>query len=324
MARNYGLGARDMARAGRYGLQNAARRGELSYQSAATIAERWNLFSTWARDHDVRRMERVTSELVVSYGREMADAVRAGTLAPATAQNRLSALNTVMGMATQGRWISVSPVRDAGIPKRSGVRTQVPTGMDRREVARATQSLSPRAAAVVDLCRSLGLRAKEASLIDARAALAQGCATGCITIAAGTKGGRSRELPATPQQLQALSRAADVQGNDRSMIPAQETWKSWRAGELRQAREMLQNHGITRLHDLRASYACDRYQALTGSPAPVVYDRYVIESGLGFQRKLGGFRATRQQDLEARQQIAAELGHGRTGITTAYLGGISR
>lgn len=318
MARNYGLGARDMARAAKYGLQDAARRGELSYQSAATIGERWNLFSAWAKDHDVRRMERVTSELVVSYGREMADAVRAGTLAPATA------LNTVMTMVIQGRWGSVSPVRDADIPRRSGVRTQVPTGLDHREVTRATQSLSPRAAAVVDLCRSLGLRAKEASLIDARTALAQGCVTGCITIAAGTKGGRSRELPATPQQLQALSQAAAVQGNDRSMIPAQETWKSWRAGELRQARETLQNHGITRLHDLRASYACDRYQVLTGSPAPVLNDRHVIENDLSFQRKLGESRATRQQDLEARQQIAAELGHGRIGITTAYLGGIAR
>lgn len=314
MARNYGLGARDMARAGRYGLQNAARRGELSYQSAATMGERWALFSRWAGTHDVRKMERITPELAIQYGQALADQVNAGTLAAATAQNRLSALNSVMTLATQGRWSRISPTRDAGIPKRTAVRHSAPGGLDRDRLAQAVQQLSPHAGAVVTLCRELGLRSKEASLLNARDAVAQARATGHVTISAGTKGGRARTVPVMAKQQQALTKAAEIQGDRRSLMPVEANWRTWREGELRHAREILQNHGMAGLHDLRASYACERYQALTGYLAPVL-----IEHTTDSLEK-----ASRAHELEARQQIAQELGHGRVSVTTAYLGGMKR
>lgn len=91
----------------------------------------------------------------------------------------------------------------------------------------------------MELCRELGLRSKEASLIDARAALAEAQERGAITVDAGTKGGREREVPITSEaQVQALERAASAQGGDRSMVPEGQSWASWREGELRDAREL--------------------------------------------------------------------------------------
>ena len=57
-------------------------------------------------------------------------------------------------------------------------------------------------------------------------------------------------------------------------------------------------------HD-RAAYACERYETLTGHPAPV----------------LGGVITDRDQDREARERISAELGHGRIDVVSEYIGG---
>jgi hypothetical protein len=56
------------------------------------------------------------------------------------------------------------------------------------------------------------------------------------------------------------------------------------------------------------SFACERYQALTGRAAPVV-------SG---QRPTAVERASNQS---ARIVIAQELGHGRIDVVSAHLGG---
>lgn len=86
-------------------------------------------------------------------------------------------------------------------------------------------------------------------------------------------------------------------------MPPDTHWKAWKDHGLRAIRDTLQQHGIERLHDLRSAYACERYQQLTGHPAPV----------------LGG-QAPRPLDRAARRQIAGELGHGRTDITNSYIG----
>jgi hypothetical protein len=61
--------------------------------------------------------------------------------------------------------------------------------------------------------------------------------------------------------------------------------------------------GIT-VHGLRHRYAADRYETLSGTPAPV----------------RGGRLADREADLRARLGVAEELGHGRAQIAGAYLG----
>lgn len=300
-----------MADAGRIALSQAASRGELSFSSVDTIADRWSAFVDWVKSEtDIGRMERIDQDVVIAYGQELAEKVEAGEMSAATAQNYVSAVNTVMGLATRGQWESVSPTRECGIPERSTIREEAPAALDREIYSRAVdavrEQLGDRAAAVVELARELGLRSKEASLIDARAAYAEASASGYVTISEGTKGGREREVPITSErQLEALSRAAETQGADRSMIPADQSWKEWREGTLRDAREIVQSYTGGGLHDLRSAYACERYEQLTGHAAPVA----------------GGEIADREVDREAREQIAEELGHGRIDVVSEYVGG---
>ena len=312
MSRNFGLGQRDMAKAGQVALQNSAREGAVSFSTAATNGDRWQSFAEWAKENDVKKMENVTPDLVREYGRELADQVKAGELSAATAQNYVSAVNSVMALATQGGWKSVSPTKDCGIEQRSAVREDAPGALDRAAYSRAVETVrdevGERAGAVVELARELGLRSKEASLLDARAALAEASERGTVTVTEGSKGGREREVPITsPGQVQALERAAEAQGDARAVMPPEQDWKSWREGELREAREVVQEHTGGGLHDLRAAYACERYEALTGHAAPCA----------------GGQIEDRERDQAARLAVAEELGHGRAEVTSEYVGGRS-
>jgi integrase len=255
-------------------------------------------------------MEQIDREMVERYGQELAERVENGEMSPAYAQNLVSAVNSVMSIATGGAWESVSPTKDCNIAERSHVREDAPGALDREVYSRALDAVrsevGERAAAVVELCRELGLRSKEASLLDARAALREAESRGVVTIVAGTKGGREREIPITSErQIEALQRAAEAQGRDHSMIPSDQSWREWREGTLRDAREVVQEHTGGGLHDLRAAYACERYEALTGHAAPVA----------------GGEIADRDADREARLTIAEELGHGRIDVVSEYIGG---
>lgn len=310
MSRNFGLGSREMAKAGQFACNASARAGTMSYASAATLGERWCQFSAWAREAGIQRMEDVDRPTVEAYGRELAEAVAAGERSAAYAQNLVSAVNTVMDLATRGGWERVSPTRDCAIAQRCTVREDAPAGHDRGRYDQAlaelrTQGLD-RQAVIAELARELGLRSKEASLLDARQALAQAMSRDQVTITAGTKGGRSRELPILAErQLEVLARAAEIQGPDRSLVPAAQIWAQWRDGGLRDGREALQAQGLGGYHDLRAGYACERYEAFTGQAAPV----------------LGGTIQDRETDRAARSQVAAELGHDRIDVVSQYIGG---
>ena len=310
MSRNFGLGQRDMGKAGQVALQNSALSGAVSFSTASTNGDRWQSFTQWAKENDVKKMENVSPELVQKYGQELAAQVKAGDLAAATAQNYVSAVNSVMTIATRGGWQSVSPTKDCGIEQRCAVRTDAPGALDRAAYGRAVEAVreqvGERAGAVVELARDLGLRSKEASMLDARAALAEAQQRGAVTITEGSKGGREREVSITsPAQVQVLERAAQAQGDARAVMPASENWQSWREGALRDARELVQEHTGSGLHDLRAAYACERYQVLTGHSAPCA----------------GGEIQDRAADQAARLEISAELGHGRAEVAAEYLGG---
>lgn len=310
MSRNFGLGSRDMARAGQNALDQAAANREVSFATAATNSERWSQFVSWAKESGINRMEHITPSLVAAYGQGLASQVESGRLSAATAQNCVSAVNSVLSRATKQQWQSVSPTKDCGIAQRCGVRNDAPGGLDRQTYNKALESvreqLGTRAASVVELARELGLRSKEASLINARSALSQAQKSGQVTIREGTKGGRSRDLYVTTErQISALVNAAAAQGSARAVMPPGQDWKSWRNGELRDTREIVKSETGGGLHDLRAAYACDRYEQLTGHAAPVA----------------GGEIPDRESDRAAREQISAELGHGRIDVVSEYIGG---
>lgn len=312
---NFGLRTRDMGKAGRFAMNREVANKAASFSTAATVADRFNRFVEFAKEQGVRRLEGVNRELVISYGQKLSDLSNQDTttqdtekkISIAYAQNLVSAVNTVMKAATRGQWKSVSPTQDCKIENRSGMRETPATSIDRHRVEKAQTAMTERGQAITGLARDLGLRSKEASLINAKSALREAQNTGQVTIIYGTKGGKAREVPITHErQLASLSRAAEIQGEGRSLVPNTQTWSQFRNGELRDTRETLQTHGVTGIHDLRAAYASDRYQALTGERTP-----------------LEGGQASNADDLAARKTIAVELGHGpeRVDVIAAYIGG---
>jgi hypothetical protein len=308
MGRNFGLGNRDMGLAGKNALRAAADRGDISTATFHTVAERWRQFAEHAKVAGANKMERIDRDTVIAYGQGLAAAVRSGEMSASRAQTLISSINTVMGLAT--RWESVGAVGDCGIPQRSAIRDTPPP--DRESYQRAVDTLrqagNERGAAIVSLCREFGCRSKEASLLDARAALAEARERGAISVDRGTKGGREREIGLShpERQIAALERAAAAQGDGRSLIPAGSNWREWQQGALREVRDVVVAHTGGGLHDLRSAYACERYQDETGKPAPVMG---------------GGVTCDREGDRQARQVISDELGHGRIDVVAEYVGG---
>ncbi|MBU2874168.1 integrase domain-containing protein [Marinobacter salexigens] len=302
---NLGLKTRDMAKAGRFAMNREVADGNASFSTAATIGDRFNLFSKFAKDRGLRRLEEITVNLVTDYGQALARQVETGDLSAAYAQNLVSAVNTVMQAATRGSWASVSPTKTCKIPQRCHVRENTPASIDRGLVDMAMAAMSERGRAITSLARDLGLRSKESSLIDAKAAFMEAKKSEKVTIVHGTKGGRKREVPINnEQQLASLEHASHIQGEARSLVPENQTWSQFCEGDLRDIREILQAHGMTGLHDLRAGYACDLYENITGELPP-----------------LSGGKASKAVDMAARKVIAVELGHGRTDVLSSYIGG---
>ncbi len=309
MTRNFGLGTRDLAKAGIFALALLQQRKGCSFSSAATNGQRWSLFAKFAKSQGVGRMERIDHDLVQRYAAELRDQVENLEMSAATAQNYLSAINTVMHVASES-WKSIRPVADCSMPRRNNVRQTAPPHP--LVVSQAIDSLRNighmRTAAVADLAVQFGLRSKEASLLNCHKALKEATEKGLIRISSGTKGGRDRVVHVLQSsQLDALANAVEVQGTGRNLMPQEATWKSWREGELRGGREALKDLGIAGYHELRASYACARYAELTGCHAPC---------------QLGFREANREKDLYAREIISAELGHGRVDVLINYIGGV--
>lgn len=291
---NYGLRTRDMARAGQRALNNAVSAGSLGYQSAGDIGGRWQQFAQYCYDQDIRRLEQIQPEMLQSFGRELAEKVHEGELSASHAQNLVSAANTTLKHASQGAWKPVHAVADCGIERRSNVREIAPQ-LAREPVAAAANDLrrigNERGAAVLELARDMGLRAREASLLDAQRASVEARERGVVKISDGTKGGREREILISSEQLRTLEKAAEVQNDARAVMPADSNWVQWENVGLRNARETLQSHGIQRIHDLRSAYACERYEQLR-------YDN---------------------DDRDARLKVSRELGHNRIDILSSYI-----
>lgn len=306
--RNFGFG-KQMAWAGAQAV--ADRYGDGHYASAAAHAARWGQFAAWARANDIRDARAVTVELVTAYGVGLAEQVADGELAVAYAQNLLSTVNVVMAALRGDDTVRVSPAALVG--QRGNVRTTAPAGLDRAVVERAADALRARGemrvAAVVTLARDLGMRVREASMLDARAALAAAMRCGAVNITAGTKGGRGnrvdRRVPVSERAMATLHAAAKAQGADRNLIPGALDWRQWNDHLHRAWAAVRGAEGLGRLHDLRAAYACDRYRQCTGVPAPVL---------------TGARLADLEADRAARALIAAELGHGRAEVVAAYVG----
>ena len=312
MSRNFGIGSRDMFVAGRMILQRRSRNG---FKTQHDYADRWRLFCGWASEQNVKKMENVTSALVIEYGKYLQSQLEAGVYASASApKNYVSAVNAVMKLATKGKWESVSPGSDCGIQKRIYIPTENKAMTDTDHAT--AQSLSGnRISALLGLQRAFGLRFEESSLLNAKAALKEANTKGFITVKDGTKGGRKRTVPCRPASIAALEQAVAVQDGG-AMVPKIMTYIKFRQECYIVAGEQGFN-----FHSERHAYAQERYREITGAPSPIEFGwpRKERFKHLAEYLNISEIEA-REIDKAARQIVSIELGHTRVEVTDAYLG----
>lgn len=164
----------------------------------------------------------------------------------------------------------------------------------------------PRVAHQLEGCRLFGLRVNEAAQLQPWVA-DRGT---YIEVVKGTKGGLSRTVPITNEkQREWIERGKAMTADNKKNSTSD---PSLRLAEVKaHTYYVLRQCGITReagitVHGLRHEYASDRYQEISGAASPV---------------RGGDLKNTdRSTDYAARLQVSHELGHGREGVTTHYLG----
>ena len=312
MSRNYGIRSRDMAAAGRMII---ARKFHGGYQSKYDIGQRWGYFSKWAAEQGVKKMENVTPEIVIEYGQQLQRELDAGERKSSSApKNYVSAVNTVLKLATGDEWKTVRPGKDCGIQKRMYIPVES-KAMTEATHQTAQCVVGDRISCLLGLQRAFGLRFKESCLLNPKLSLKEAMKQGRITLKAGTKGGKRRSVPCRPGGITALKKAILVQ-DGRSMIPKNRLYGDFR----RECYEQAKIAGIS-FHPERHAYAQERYTEITSAPSPV-------EAGWSRKERilhLSIYLKVSEEDAkiidhDARLQISIELGHHRTGITNAYLG----
>jgi len=314
--RNFGYG-RQLSYAGPQALKDMFGGGH--YGTIKAHSDRWQAFVKWCRSeqgpgiNDARQIDR---KVLADYAAHLRDIVRSGDLAISTAQNRLSSVNRTMAALRGDQHVKLPCPSRALDMQRSGVRHSAPQGQDRKHVEQIVDVLcrdhQPRGAAIVLLARATGMRLREAILADLPRLSREADDLGRINIQDGTKGGRAgasapRWIGVNDQVREALRFAWQVSpAGSRNLIAPHESYVNLLQAIVRPARDILHTHNLKGFHELRAAYACERYEQITQHPAP-------INGGQCCQ-------VDRNLDREARRQISYELGHGRIDVTSAYIG----
>jgi hypothetical protein len=162
------------------------------------------------------------------------------------------------------------------------------------------------------LARATGMRLREAILADLPRLKHEAEQLGKINIQDGTKGGRGgatapRWITVDDHIREALRYAEQVSPDgSRNLLAPAESYLDFQQRIIRPAREILHKHNLKGFHELRAAYACKRYEQITHHLAP-------INGGSCYQ-------IDRHLDREARVKISYELGHGRIDVVSAYIG----
>ncbi|WP_448119628.1 integrase domain-containing protein [Pseudomonas serbica] len=315
--RNFGYG-RQLSYAGPQALKDLFGGGH--FVTVKAHSDRWQAFVRWCRSeevpgyNDARQIDRRTLQDYAAYLRQQ---IQQGELCIATAQNRLSSVNRTLAALRGDQDVRIANPSQALGQQRSTVRTRSPDGQDRQQVRRVLEVLGERqherVAAIVRLARETGMRLREAILADLPRLQREAERLGRINIQDGTKGGRSgasapRWVVANEEVKAALklARHASPTGS-RNLLARDESYAAFLQQTVLPAREALHEQELKGFHELRAAYACERYEQLTGHAAPVN----------------GGhcYRIDRDLDQQARQQISVELGHNRIDVMSAYIGG---
>ena len=303
-----------MAMAGK----NAMREAGDSFKSIAVKTGHFKQFVDHIRESGVKDLRQVEQSHVKSFAAELLERYESGEITPSTAQNMLSAVNSTMAYARQDDKCTVHAVRDAALPSRTHI--AIESKAVSQEVHQSAKlQVSDRLGIQLELQRELGLRMKESCLINARSVLNQAEKSGVIQITAGTKGGRPREVRITSEkQINALRDAAILQQKDRSMVPAEQSLKSY----INSCYKQLEVTVMSGFHGERHHYANSRYEQITGVKSPVEAGVKHGSSHINYIAEKRNITTEKAKSLDqnARSRIAEELGHSRISITNSYLG----
>ncbi|WLH51221.1 integrase domain-containing protein [Pseudomonas tolaasii] len=314
--RNFGYG-RQLSYAGRQVLEDLFAGGH--FATVKAHSDRWQAFVRWCRSEDgpgYNDARQINRQTLMDYAAYLRQQIQQGELCIATAQNRLSSINRTLAALRGDQDVKIINPSKALGHERSNVRTRAPDGQDHQHVQGLLQALfkhkHERVAAIVMLARTTGMRLREAILADLPRLHREAKHLGRINIQDGTKGGRSgasapRWILANEKVNAALQLACAVSpAGGRNLLDRSESYATFLQRTVNPARKVLHMHGIKGFHELRAAYACERYEQLTGNAAPVNHG--------------DNCHINRTLDQQARQQISLELGHYRIDVVSAYIG----
>jgi integrase len=258
-------------------------------------------------------------DAIAGYWQEKA---RVGRISPATIQTYFSFMKTFRGWI--GKPQLVKPIQcyfeDPAMYQRSIDKSWRAKGVDADAVIREVEAYDVRATASLKLMQAFQLRFKESVMLRPRSDFISAAQAGMPDESAGgvafyldthrgTKGGRERMFPidnALHQSAIDYARRVTIGVNESVSDPSLSLLQA-----LRRLRYVMERFGVTRAglgvvpHGLRHQGAADDYQEITHSLPPIA----------------GGMAVDAELDMQARAEIAGRRGHGRIGITSAYLGG---
>lgn len=280
------------------------------FSTIASHCHRFNLFADFCKKYNTNNSVFITQQLFENYAFVIQKRVFVGDLSTHYAHNLISSVNVVMRAFRRDKQIWLSPKELFG--PRCHIRKIAPN-MSIKDVKAACKKINAEAgsdiALLIWLARILGLRLREAILIDAKKALKQSKKNGFIDIRRGTKGGRGKKverlIESNKRIVFALSFSALAQGTRKSFIPKDEKLITFYRRIHKVALPILKEFNINKVHDLRAAFACDEYKLEFGIDAPVVSGNSIIKT---------------TEVKEGLVLISKKLGHNREYIIDSYCG----
>lgn len=292
--------------------------GNGNFETRRTHEARLRRFTKFLSGAEVSDLRQIEREHLVMYGEYIGELCDYGELCVSYGNNLVSSANVLFDLLTNGAGKAVSPSGFVG--KRDHLRTDEPSGLNPSQYRQAIEGLlrkgHDRIAVTIGLCRLIGARFREASLLCLADAEETASRSGEIIIRRGSKGGRARLKPrhiATPPPVLNLLREGRARIADETVIPNSMNYVRWYSHAHRVWRQLAPGFGMSsKFHDLRAAWACERLEILTAIPAPCVNRQIPIFEVLPIEQRLS--------DSDARMQIATDLGHGRPDVLNSYCG----
>ncbi len=307
-------------------------------RGALTI-ENWrqavNKYVDFAKEHGhpFNNLKSITPERHMEFAKHIADRVRAG-LSVDSGHKILSAINSVLRLASCNKNCSNINPKDVGIPNRTAPRYDQSVSQEKHD--RVVAGMRPVPAAMAECQRQLGLRWLESAKANYRAmakAIDRGDAF--IRVTEGTKEGKPRttrlsDVPATREkQIAAIKAAAALQGNAKSFA-AQAKAESGKS-LLQFKRDCNKDYPKGyKPHGERHAYAHRAYEEKTGQrPMLAGVKKGDLPAGRGskdaYKRAMAAktgetFRQFERRMVKAYKEISLDMGHCKHDKTSRYLG----